>query len=188
MTKFIDLFCGIGGFRLALEKSGLSCVFSSEIDKYAREAYHKNFGELPKGDITQISSDEIPLHDVLCAGFPCQPFSISGKKNGVRDDIGKLFFKIERIVSYHRPKIVLLENVKGILTIDNGNVVKHIDETLSKMGYVVHRYLLNSSYFGIPQKRERVYFVAIRKDLELRINLRENLEGSMNHVFLKRYH
>ena len=162
--KFIDLFCGIGGFRVALEKYGLECVFSSDIDRYAQDSYYKNFKEKPNGDITEISEKKIPNHDVLCAGFPCQSFSISGKQAGIKDSRGRLFYEIIRISNYHKPKILLLENVKNILTVDNGNVIKTIESKLDEIGYKIKRHILNSSYFGVPQSRERVYFVAVRKD------------------------
>jgi len=166
VKTFIDLFCGIGGFRVALEKQGLECVFSSDIDPYAQEAYKRNFGEKPSGDITAIPAKNIPKHDILCAGFPCQPFSISGKHGGVSDPRGRLFYEIQRIAEYHKPSILLLENVKNILTIDNGNVIKAIEQKLSESGYYLHRHILNASYFGIPQARERVYFVGLRKDMK----------------------
>jgi DNA (cytosine-5)-methyltransferase 1 len=110
MYKFVDLFCGIGGFRVALEKRGLECVFSSDIDSYAQEAYKKKFGETPAGNITEIPANKIPKHDILCAGFPCQPFSISGKMESVKDPRGRLFYEIHRIAKYHKPSILLLEN------------------------------------------------------------------------------
>jgi len=166
MNKFIDLFCGIGGFRIALEKQGLECVFSSDIDPRVQEAYKKNFGEKPSGDITEISEKKIPKHDILCAGFPCQPFSISGKHGGVSDPRGRLFYEIQRIAEYHRPYVLLLENVKNILSIDSGNVIKTIERKLDESGYFLHRHILNTSYFGIPQARERVYFVGLRKDMK----------------------
>jgi len=162
MLRFIDLFCGIGGFRLALDKRGLECVFSSDIDVYAQEAYKRNFGEKPSGDIMEISAKNIPSHDILCGGFPCQPFSISGKMEGTTDPRGQLFFEIIRIAKYHKPKIMLLENVKNILTIDKGNVIRTIEKELKDIGYVLHKHLLNASFFGVPQARERVYFVAIK--------------------------
>jgi DNA (cytosine-5)-methyltransferase 1 len=168
MYKFIDLFCGIGGFRVALEKRGLECVFSSDIAPYAQEAYKKNFGEKPTGDITEIPANKIPKHDILCAGFPCQPFSISGKHGGTSDPRGRLFYEIQRIAEYRKPYILLLENVKNILTIDSGNVIKTIETKLDESGYNLHRHVLNASYFGIPQARERVYFVALRKDMKKR--------------------
>ena len=165
-VKFIDLFCGIGGFRVALEKRGLECVFSSDIDKFAREAYRQNFGEEPHGDIIQIDEKDIPGHDILCAGFPCQSFSISGKMGGISDDRGRLFYEIERIAKYHKPLVLLLENVKNIWTIDGGNVIKMIESRLDNIGYKLYKETLNASYFGLPQARERVYFVAFRKDVD----------------------
>ncbi len=159
--KFIDLFCGIGGFRHALEKRGLECVFSSEIDTTTAEVYYKNFKENPKGDISKISEKKIPQHDILCAGFPCQSFSISGGMQGLDDSRGKLFYDIVRIAKYHKPSILLLENVKNILTIDNGNVINIIETKLREIGYTIQKHVLNSSHYGIPQSRERVYFVCI---------------------------
>ena len=166
MLKFIDLFCGIGGFRLALEKRGLQCVFSSDIDPNAQEIYEHNFKEKPHGDIIEIPSKKIPKHDILCAGFPCQPFSISGKHGGVSDPGGRLFYEIQRIAEYHKTPILILENVKNILVIDGGNVIKTMENKLDKIGYDLFKHVLNASYFGIPQSRERVYFVALRKDMK----------------------
>lgn len=165
MYKFVDLFCGLGGFRLALEGQKLECVFSSDIDKAIQKAYARNFGDTPRGDITKISENQIPRHDVLCAGFPCQSFSISGKQLGIGDSNGRLFYEIVRIARHHQPKVILLENVKNILTVNNGNAIKTIEQELDEIGYKVNKYLLNASLFGIPQSRERVYFVCLRKDL-----------------------
>lgn len=164
MYKFIDLFCGIGGFRVALEKQGMECVFSSDIDKHAQESYYQNFGERPVGDISEIPEKTIPKHDVLCAGFPCQPFSISGKMNGIEDDRGRLFYEIIRIAQYHQPYVLLLENVKNIMSIDGGNTIKTIEKKLNEIGYDVQKHVLNASHFGVPQKRERIYFVCLRRD------------------------
>lgn len=164
MYQFVDLFCGIGGFRVALEKSGLECVFSCDIDEPAQKAYFKNFGEKPAGDITEINEREIPKHDILCAGFPCQSFSISGKQAGIQDNRGRLFYEIVRIAKYHQPYIMLLENVKNILSVDGGQVIKTIETKLDEIGYYMHLSILNSSFFGVPQSRERVYFVCLRKD------------------------
>ncbi|AHA27538.1 DNA cytosine methyltransferase [Candidatus Liberibacter americanus] len=166
MYKFIDLFCGIGGFRLALEKRGLECVFSSDIDPHVQEVYKQNFGEKASGDITEIPAKKIPKHDILCAGFPCQSFSISGKHEGISDPRGRLFYEIQRIAQYHQPYVMILENVKNILTIDGGNVIKTIEQKLDEIGYMLNKHVLNASYFGIPQARERVYFVALRKDMK----------------------
>jgi DNA (cytosine-5)-methyltransferase 1 len=166
MYKFIDLFCGIGGFRIPLEKRGLQCVFSSDIDPNVQEIYKQNFGEKPSGDITEIPVNKIPRHDILCAGFPCQPFSISGKHGGVSDPRGLLFYEIIRIVEYHKTPVLILENVKNILSIDGGNVIVTMEKKLYDSGYLLYNHVLNSSFFGIPQARERVYFVALRKDMK----------------------
>lgn len=166
MHTFIDLFAGIGGFRIALERKGMKCVFSSEIDRHASKVYKRNFGETPEGDICEISEKEIPPHDILCAGFPCQSFSISGKQKGMKDNRGLLFYEIVRIAQYHRPYVLLLENVKNILTVDNGTAIQTIENKLREIGYKVHYSTLNASRFGIPQARERVYFACLRDDLE----------------------
>lgn len=171
MYTFIDLFSGVGGFRHAMEKRGMECVFSSDIDAKANEAYYANFKEKPKGDITEISEKKIPKHDILCAGFPCQSFSISGAQKGLDDNRGRLFYDIVRIADYHKPYILLLENVKNILTVDNGNVIKTIETKLDEIGYTVQKHVLNASYFGIPQSRERVYFVALRKEQKSDVKL-----------------
>ena len=164
-VRFIDLFAGIGGFHQALSRFGARCVFASEWDKHASQTYQDNYGIAPFGDITQINEADIPAHDILCAGFPCQAFSISGKQKGFDDTRGTLFFDIARITRQHRPKILLLENVKNLLRHDKGNTLTTIVSTLQDLGYVVHFSLLNASDFGLPQNRERVYFVAIRQDL-----------------------
>lgn len=164
MHKFIDLFCGIGGFRVAMQRQGMHCVFSSDIDTHAQQSYALNFNDTPVGDITQIPAAEIPKHDILCAGFPCQAFSLSGKAKGFADDRGRLFFEIIRIAKQHKPYVMILENVKNILTIDNGDVIKQIYNSLNRVGYSVKHYMLNAGDFGVPQKRERVYFVAIKNN------------------------
>jgi DNA (cytosine-5)-methyltransferase 1 len=165
--RFIDLFAGIGGFRIALESFGAKCVFSSEWDKHAQKVYQANFGELPAGDITQISENDIPNHEILCGGFPCQPFSISGKQKGFDDIRGTLFFDIARIVEYHQPKILFLENVRNFETHDDGKTLKIVKSTLSDLGYRVFHKVLNASNFGLPQNRERIYIVCFRNDLEI---------------------
>ena len=167
MHRFIDLFCGIGGFRVALEKEGFDCVFSSEIDKHASEVYYKNFRERPEGDICNIPEKAIPPHDILCAGFPCQPFSISGNKRGIQDARGRLFYEILRIAEYHQPYVLMLENVKNIVSIDQGKTLKTMEVKLNDIGYEVNKHVLNASHFGVPQKRERIYFVCIRQDAYL---------------------
>lgn len=166
--NFIDLFAGIGGFRLALESFGAKCIFSSEWDKHACEVYNANFNEFPNGDITKISACDIPKHDILCAGFPCQAFSISGKMKGFEDTRGTLFFDIARIVDYHKPKILLLENVKNFQKHDNGRTLKVVLNSLSEIGYNVYFKILNASHYGIPQMRERIYFVCFSNELNIK--------------------
>ena len=168
--KFIDLFAGIGGIRLGVEQAckenGIKCkcVFSSEIDKFACQTYEANFHEKPSGDITKIKEQDIPSFDMLCAGFPCQPFSIAGKQKGFEDTRGTMFFEIARIVKYHRPKIVFLENVKNLLTHDKGRTFAVIKQTLEDLGYFVNYKVLNAKDFGVPQNRERIYIVCFKKD------------------------
>lgn len=163
--KFIDLFAGIGGFRLAMESFGAKCVFSSEIDKHAQNVYKLNYKELPNGDITEINEKDIPKHEILCGGFPCQAFSISGKQLGFSDTRGTLFFEIARIVKEHQPKLLFLENVKNFARHDNGNTLKIVKKTLEELGYNVFFDVLNASNFGVPQSRERIYILGFRKDL-----------------------
>ena len=163
---FIDLFAGLGGFRLAFESFGAKCVYSSEWDKAAQEVYNKNFHHIPDGDITKVDEKNIPTHDILCAGFPCQAFSISGKQRGFEDSRGTLFFDVARIARYHKPKIIFLENVKNFAAHDNGNTLKVVVTTLEELGYNVYYKVLNSVDYGIPQKRERIYIVCFRKDID----------------------
>ncbi|MGH7239414.1 MAG: DNA cytosine methyltransferase, partial [Candidatus Saccharimonadales bacterium] len=166
MITFIDLFAGIGGFRIALEKSGATCVFSSEIDKYALQVYKANFNEDASGDITQIKEEEIPAHDVLCAGFPCQTFSEFGSRKGFGDPKGTLFFDILRIAKYHKPKVLLLENVKGLTYNDGGRTFETIKNSIEEVGYVFNWQLLDATMFDLPQRRQRVFMVAVRNDIQ----------------------
>ncbi|MFA7082308.1 MAG: DNA cytosine methyltransferase [Bacteroidales bacterium] len=163
--KFIDLFAGIGGFHLALNSFGAECVFASEWDKEATQTYSENFSSVPEGDITLIDEKDIPQHDIICGGFPCQAFSVAGNQKGFDDTRGTLFFDIARIINYHRPKIVFLENVKNIEKHNDGKTIEIILNTLDELGYVVFHKVLNSSNYGLPQNRERIYFVGYRKDL-----------------------
>ncbi len=159
----IDLFAGVGGIRLGFEKifkDKINFVFSSEIDKYAQQTYYANFKELPKGDITEISESDIPKHDIILAGFPCQAFSIAGHRKGFEDTRGTLFFDVARIAAYHKPKIIFLENVKGFKNHDKGNTYKVVKETLENLGYKVFADILNAKHFGVPQNRERIYIIA----------------------------
>ncbi|WP_107666633.1 DNA cytosine methyltransferase [Cyanothece sp. BG0011] len=174
--KYIDLFCGIGGFRIALEsvcsqyrfkdkKIDPICVFSSDIDADAQKNYEANFKEKPQGDITKIPISSIPKHDLLLAGFPCQPFSICGQLKGFEDTRGTLFFEIARILKYHKPYAFILENVKQLVGHNKGKTLKTILEILSNLGYYADYKVLNALDFGLPQKRERVFIVGFRDPL-----------------------
>ena len=163
--SFIDLFCGVGGFRQALQSHGHGCVFSSDVDPDARFTYAENFGEEPAGDLTRIPGKEIPSHDILCGGFPCQPFSISGNQGGFEDARGTLLYDILRIARHHKPAVLLLENVKNYLGHAKGRTLSITIELLASLGYEVHYSVLNASRYGVAQKRERIYFVCFRKDL-----------------------
>ena len=170
--RFIDLFCGIGGFRLAFEKAGAQCVFSSDWDKYSQQTYAANFGERPHGDLTQVPTSGVPAHDILCGGFPCQPFSLAGvsKKNslgrahGFADERqGNLFFEITRLLHHHRPAAFLLENVKNLTSHDKGNTFKVIHNILTQdLGYTVHHRIINAKPW-LPQHRERIFLVGFRE-------------------------
>lgn len=186
--RFIDLFAGIGGFRIGAQSVLGTCVFSSEWDKYARRAYFMNFGQVPFGDITKFtesveSLERIPSHDVLCGGFPCQAFSISGKQAGFKDPRGTLFFEIYKIAKHHRPKVLFLENVKNFEKHDKGNTFKAVkhsleekmkEETNGEVFYRVSSAVLNASDFGASTKRERIYIVAVRNDLSENFMIWEN--------------
>lgn len=164
---FVDLFAGIGGFRIAAQENNGKCVFSSEWDKFAQMTYEYNFGEVPFGDITKIEPSFIPKHDVLFAGFPCQPFSYSGRNEGFKDKTrGTLFFDILRILEFHKPKMFLLENVKGLKSHDNGKTLTTIIESLEKVGYNIYWKILKSYDFGLPQMRERWYCVGSLKEID----------------------
>lgn len=168
---FIDLFAGIGGFRIAMQNLGGKCVYSSEFDAKAQESYFANYGEMPFGDITKESTKSyIPnSFDVLCAGFPCQAFSLAGKRLGFNDETrGTLFFEVEEILRRHHPKAFFLENVKGLAIHDKGRTLRTILEHLDNAGYdVVSPEVLNAMDYGVPQHRERIYIVGFRRDLKI---------------------
>ncbi|WP_455450217.1 DNA cytosine methyltransferase [Streptococcus salivarius] len=164
---FIDLFAGLGGFRLALESLGAECVYSSEWDEPVRKVYSDNFDEIPDGDITQVDEKSIPDHDILCAGFPCQAFSISGKQHGFEDSRGTLFFDVARIVKEKQPKVVFMENVKNFASHDGGKTLEVVRATMEDLGYTFFYKVLSAVDFGIPQKRERIYMVCFRNDLNV---------------------
>lgn len=168
--KFIDLFAGIGGFRLGFEDAGFECVFSSEIDAHAREMYFTNFGDMPFGDITKIDISSIPSFDVLLAGFPCQPFSIAGEKKGFNDTRGTLFFDIARIIEQHKPKVVVLENVKHFKNHDKKNTLRTVLSTLKQFGYTTSWQLLNAKDFGVPQNRERTIIIGALNNIKFDFN------------------
>lgn len=169
--RFIDLFCGVGGFRQAMDdacrENGIKpeCVFSSDIDKDCQDSYEVNFGHRPHGDITQINEADIPDHDVLFAGFPCQPFSIIGKMRGFNDIRGTLFFDIARILKKKRPTAFVLENVKQLVGHNKGETLNIILKSLESIGYNVYCDVLNALDYGLPQKRERVVIVGHRKPI-----------------------
>ncbi len=196
--KYIDLFSGIGGFRIAANEVFTSnrisseCVFSSEIDPYARESYLANFNELPAGDITKINASEIPDHDLLFAGFPCQPFSIIGNGKGFQDTRGTLFFDIARILEKKKPISFVLENVKQIISHNEGKTIEKILKVLREdLGYTVFTKILNSLDYGLPQKRERVIIVGFYKKIDFHFPqpwanykpLSEILETSVNEKY-----
>lgn len=160
--KFIDLFAGIGGFRKGFEDAGFECVFTSEINEKCQEVYSNNFGEKPYGDITQIEPKEIPNFDILLAGFPCQPFSISGKKMGFEDTRGTLFFDICQIIDEKKPSVVVLENVKHLIHHDKKRTFTTILKALTNLGYNVTHKILNAKDFGLPQNRERIFIIATK--------------------------
>lgn len=165
---FIDLFAGMGGFRLALESLGAKCIFTSEWEKSVSKVYKDNFKSEVFGDITKINEKDIPNTDIICAGFPCQSFSISGKQLGFKDTRGTLFFDVARIVKEKKPKVVFMENVKNFATHDNGNTLKVVKSTMEEMGYSFFYKVLDATNYGIPQKRERIYMVCFRKDLKVK--------------------
>ena len=170
---FIDLFAGIGGFRIAFQNLGGKCVYSSEFDAKAQESYLANYGEMPFGDITKESTKSyIPKEfDILCGGFPCQAFSLAGRRLGFKDETrGTLFFEIEAILRRHQPKAFFLENVKGLAIHDKGRTLKTILEHLDDAGYdVVPPQILNAMDYGVPQHRERIYIIGFRKDLGINV-------------------
>lgn len=169
IIRYIDLFCGIGGFRVAINQAATAnsfvpeCVFSSDIDEHCQLAYEANFGDKPHGDIKTVNENSIADHDLLLAGFPCQPFSIIGHMKGFEDTRGTLFFDIARIIKAKRPKAFVLENVKLLVGHNGGRTLARIMETLRELGYQVVYRVFNALKFGLPQKRERVFIVGFRE-------------------------
>jgi DNA (cytosine-5)-methyltransferase 1 len=186
--KFIDLFAGIGGMRIAFEDVNTKCVFSSEWDKFSQKTYLENFNETPKGDITQIDASDIPDHDILVAGFPCQPFSNIGKREGFNHATqGTLFFDILRILTEKRPVSFLLENVPGLLTIQKGETFNIMKEALNELGYLIEYQILDAADFGLPQFRKRIYIVGFKKELGDAVNTFSFPIPKSEKVFIKDY-
>lgn len=166
--SFIDLFCGIGGFHQGMTALGGECVYACDIDADCRKTYEKNYGIKPDEDITKVDAKDIPPHDVLCAGFPCQSFSKAGNRLGFADPTkGTLFFDIMRIAKYHSPKYMLLENVRNLASHDNGNTWKIIHDTIVEAGYNVieEPVIFSPHYLGVPQHRERVFIMCVKKEI-----------------------
>ena len=192
VASFIDLFCGIGGIRLGMESQGFQCVMSSDNNMECQKTYFENFHEIPAGDIRQIDEHTVPYHDILCAGFPCQPFSISGKQKGFEDTRGTLFFDICRIIHEKKPPVLFLENVKHLIHHNHGKTLETILCTLESLGYTVKWRVLNGSDFGVPQNRERVLIIGSRNgafdfdaiEKKPRCRLLEYLDQSGNFEYL----
>ena len=173
MFKFIDLFSGIGGFHQGASWAGGKCVMASDIDKVANQTYKENYGIEPKGDIYEIEGKDIPDFDLLCAGFPCQAFSQVGQRKGLEDERGILIFQVLRILKEKQPKAFILENVKGLLSIQGGEIYKMIVEKLENEGYKVYTKVLEAKDYGTPQLRKRLFFVGIRKDFDVEFTFPE---------------
>lgn len=178
MLRFLDLFAGIGGIRIAFEENGCRCVASSEIDEHACKTYFENFNEQPLGDVCLLTKDNLPEFDILTGGFPCQPFSIGGLRKGFEDTRGTLFFEVARLLKECQPKAFFLENVQGLVNHENGETLKTIENVLSDLGYNFEWKVMNAKDYGIPQNRSRWYCVGFRKDIEYTLNYpsREHLK------------
>lgn len=163
--KFIDLFSGIGGFHTAFKEIGGECVFASENDRFAVKSYETLHGYKPHGDIREIEARDVPDHELLVAGVPCQPWSISGRRKGFDDDRGSMWAEVGRILEEKQPKMFLVENVKGMLSHNKGRSFEEVCENFSSLGYHIDFSVLNSKFFNVPQNRERVFLVGLRSDL-----------------------
>jgi DNA (cytosine-5)-methyltransferase 1 len=177
--RFIDLFSGIGGFHLALSTIGGKCVMASDIDEAANDSYKVNFGIEPLGDIKQIDANTIPNFDLLCGGFPCQSFSQIGQKGGLDDDRGALIYDVVRILEAKSPKAFILENVKGLTTHDKGRTFKFIIQLLEEAGYKVKHKLITATDFNLPQIRNRVFIVGVRKDIGIEFDYPNPLKRTL---------
>jgi DNA (cytosine-5)-methyltransferase 1 len=165
--KFIDLFCGIGSFHYSLKKLGCECVMSCDIDKAAKETYKENYGLSPRGDIVEIEPKDVPNYDVLCAGFPCQAFSQCGQHKGFDDKRGILFFNIMKFVEYHKPRVIVLENVQGLLSHDGGKTFERIKSEIENAKYTITYKVIKCSDYGLPQMRKRLFIIGVRNDTEI---------------------
>lgn len=200
MITFVDLFSGMGGFTQALQRRGMECVFSCDINPIANKIYEETFNHKPRGDITNIPSDHIPDHDVLCAGFPCQPFSTAGNHKGFKDERGMMFHEIMRIAHDKKPKVLLLENVPQLKRMQNGKYIEEIRYAIQDIGYNYYDAILNSADYGVPQARKRLYIVAVRNDItnafyfpqpfEFRVRMKEILQDVVSEslFYKKPYH
>jgi DNA (cytosine-5)-methyltransferase 1 len=183
--KFIDLFAGIGGIRIPFDELEYECVFSSEIDKFARITYKENFKEEPYGDITKIDIKEIPEHNLLLAGFPCQPFSIAGLKKGFEEERGKMFYIIRDILKHHNPEYFLLENVKGLKIHNKGETLNTILKELKELDYTVYTDILSSKDYGIPQNRERLYIIGFKEKKGFQFPEKKELKKKVKDILEK---
>ena len=184
--KFIDLFCGIGSFHYSFNKMGWKCVLASDIDETVHDVYEKNYGIKPVGDIYDIDPSDIPQYDVLCAGFPCQPFSNAGKHGGFDDERGVLFLEIIRLMEAAKPKVAVLENVSALKSHDKGKTFKIICEKIEEQGYTVHHKILKCSDYGLPQMRKRIFMVCVRNDITHDVDI-FNLKEYEKDVSMKEY-
>lgn len=173
--RFIDLFCGIGSFHYSFKKLGWECVMSCDIDKAVKETYKTNYGIVPLGDITEIEPKQVPPYDILCAGFPCQPFSQCGQHKGFEDKRGTLFFHIMKFVDFHKPKVIVLENVQGLLNHDGGKTFERIKTDITIAGYELAYKVIKCSDYGLPQMRKRLIMVGVRdgKDMDKLLDFEE---------------
>jgi DNA (cytosine-5)-methyltransferase 1 len=173
--RFVDLFCGIGSFHHSFQKLGWECVMASDIDKAVHETYKENYGMQPLGDITTIDPQTIPMYDILCFGIPCQPFSQCGQRKGFEDNRGTLFFHVMKFVEFHKPSILILENVQGLLNHDQGRTFERIKQEIEAANYSITYKVIKCSDYGLPQMRKRLILVAIKKDTPLIIHIEKLL-------------
>lgn len=184
MTKFIDLFCGIGSFHYSLKKLGFECVMACDINEPARKTYHANYGIVPLGDVTDIAPESVPSFDILCAGFPCQPFSNIGKHRGFDDERGTMFFQILKFAKHHKPKFIILENVPALVSHNKGETLKKIKTLLDEHGYSIVHKVFKCDEYGIPQMRKRLFIVCIRQDVvrENNVDIEKFLDIDKQHT------